>query len=215
MANKNSSNHKNPHFVKREAINFGYKVAKANIFYFVTIFVVLIFANIFFSIVQNLIAGQNQLLLSFVVTVAKTIFGLVTGMGLIKIALMLVDKKKPQVSNILYTKSLVNYFLVSLVSGAIILAGFILFIIPGIIFSIKLQFSTYLVVDKNMGVVDALKKSWNMTKGVKMNLFLLELLLLGINILGIMALIVGLIITVPLAMVAQAFVYRKLLAQVS
>lgn len=202
-------------FSKKEAIDFGFDIAKKNVIFFLSVFAILIIGNILINIVQHFVTQQNQLLLVFVITIFKTIFGLVTGMGLIKISLEFVDKKKPEVSDLFYTKSLVNYFLVSLINGIIVVLGFILLIVPGIIFSIKLQYATYLVVDKNMGVVEALKKSWEMTKGVKMNLFLLDLLFIGINILGVLALLVGLIITVPLTMVASAFVYRKLLARVS
>ena len=207
---------KNPQgFTKREAIDFGFEVAKKNVIFFLSIFAILIIGNILINIIQNFVTQQNQLMFSFIVTVLKTIFGLVTGMGLIKISLEFIDRKKPQVSDLFYTKSIVNYFLVSLINGIIVVLGFILLIVPGIILSIKLQYSTYLVVDKNMGVIESIKKSWEMTKGVKMNLFLLDLLFIGINILGVLALLVGLIITVPLSMVASAFVYRKLLARVS
>ena len=100
--------------------------------------------------------------------------------------------------------------LVSLVKTVAVIVGLILFIVPGIIIGIKLQFASYLVVDKNMGVVDALNKSSEMTKGIKMNLFLFGILLFLINVLGFLALIVGLLVTIPLSMVATAYVYRKL-----
>ena len=101
------------------------------------------------------------------------------------------------------------YIITNVIRQIIIIVGLILFIIPGIIFAIKLQFVDYLIVDKKMGI-DSLSKSWNMTKGVKWNLFLLWILIALINIAGALLLLVGLFITVPLSVVATAYVYRKL-----
>jgi uncharacterized membrane protein len=67
------------------------------------------------------------------------------------------------------------------------------------------------VIDKNLEPVEAVKTSWRMTKGNVWNLFFFGILLGLINILGFLCLIVGLFITVPLSMLATAFVYRKLL----
>ncbi len=43
-----------------------------------------------------------------------------------------------------------------------------------------------------------------------MQIFLLLLALLGINLLGIMALVVGVFVSVPIAMIAFAHAYRTL-----
>jgi uncharacterized membrane protein len=50
-----------------------------------------------------------------------------------------------------------------------------------------------------------------MTRGNTWNLFFFGILIGLINILGLLCLVVGLFITVPLSMLASAFIYRKLL----
>lgn len=201
---------KNRQFSKKEAINFGFEVAKKNIFFFIPLFVVVILTYAVLGFFQ--MALQDAILLSIVASLVRFIVGMMISMGLIKIALEFVGKKKPKLSDVFYKKSLLNFFLVSVVNFLIVFVGFLLLIIPGIIFSIKLQFASYLVVDKGKGVVEALSGSWEMTKGVKWNLFLFWILLALINILGALCLLVGLLITVPLSMVATAYVYRKLLS---
>jgi uncharacterized membrane protein len=129
--------------------------------------------------------------------------------------LKLVDGVKPEFKDLYYITKLFNFMLATLIKGFIVIVGLLLFIIPGIIFSIKLQYTEYFIVDKKMDAIDAIKASWEITKGVKGNLFLLGLLLGLINILGFLCLIVGLVITVPLSMVANAYVYRKLISQSS
>lgn len=196
-------------FVKKEAIDFGFETAKKNLFFFITLFVTIILTYVAVGILQ--VALGKSPLLSLIGLLVRTVVGLVISMGVIKISLEFIDKKKPKLKDLYFTKSILNYFLVSVVKTIIVIIGFILLIIPGIIFSIKLQFASYLVVDKNMGVTEALNKSWEMTKGVKWNLFLFGLLIFLINVIGFLCLIIGLIVTVPLSMVATAYVYRKLL----
>jgi uncharacterized membrane protein len=97
-------------------------------------------------------------------------------------------------------------FLVAL----IIAAGFILFLIPGVIASVGLSFATYLVVDRGAGPMDAIKESWRITKGNKWQLFLLMLTLVLLNILGIVALVVGVLVTIPITWLAVTHAYRTL-----
>ena len=77
---------------------------------------------------------------------------------------------------------------------------------------LKFQFYGYLIIDRNLGVTEALVKSSQITRGAKGQLLLLGLLLGLINIAGFLACFVGLFATVPLTMMAMVFVYRKLLA---
>ncbi|AZR73372.1 hypothetical protein BBF96_08240 [Anoxybacter fermentans] len=88
-----------------------------------------------------------------------------------------------------------------------------LFVIPGIIWWIKFRFFSYFIVDKGFGPIKALKKSSEITRDVKLDLFLFEVLLRFINVVGALCLVVGLVITVPVTLVANAYVYRELLKQ--
>jgi uncharacterized membrane protein len=89
----------------------------------------------------------------------------------------------------------------------------LLLIVPGIIWGIKFCFFDYFVVDKRLGPIEALKRSSAITRGVKWDLFVFFLMLTGINLLGAFCLLIGLFAAIPTTMVAQAFVYRRLLAQ--
>ena len=48
---------------------------------------------------------------------------------------------------------------------AILGIGFLLFIVPGLIFGCRLAFVPYLVMDKGLDPVAAIEKSWFMTRG--------------------------------------------------
>jgi len=78
---------------------------------------------------------------------------------------------------------------------------------------LKFTFYSYFIVDKGAGPIEALKLSSKITDKVKWRLLLLSLTLAGINILGFLALFVGLFITIPLSTIAKAKVYRQLSEQ--
>ena len=199
----------NKGFFKKEAIGYGFELAKKNLLFFILLFVIVMLITAVMTSLR--LATIHSPLAAFVIWIAQTVLDLVVGMGLIYISLKFLDKKKPTYKDLFYYKPIVNYFLTSVVRGLIILVGFILLIVPGIIFAVRLKFAVYLVIDKNLDPVEAIKTSWRMTKGSAWNLFFFGILLGLINILGFICLIVGLFITVPLSMLATTFVYRKLL----
>ena len=93
--------------------------------------------------------------------------------------------------------------LASLLMTVIIGIGFVLLIVPGIIFACRLAFVPYLVVDKSEKAVDAISKSWEMTKGFGWKIFGMGLLSILIAIGGFILLFVGIL---PAAMwIGSAF----------
>ena len=200
-------------FVKREAIDFGFNVAKQNILFFLGIFVIWAFATIISSTVRGSLDDNRQFLISFLFSLLMWVVSSIISMGIINISLMFAENKKPELKDIFYTQKVFNFILMSIIRTIIVIGGFILFIVPGIILSIKFSFADYLIVDKKLDAIASLKKSWEITKGVKANLFIFRILLGLINVVGFLCLLLGLLVTVPLTMVASAYVYKKLLSQ--
>jgi uncharacterized membrane protein len=207
------STSKSKNFSIKEAVNFGFKLAKENIVFFIGVIAVWIIITIFSSSIQNILEANKQYLIAFSFIVFMWVVNISISMGMISIVLKLIDNKKPKLKDLYYTKSMINYIHVSLLKAFISLLGLILLIFPVFIYIIRLQFVSYLIIDKGMEPFDALSKSWEITRGNTWKLFFFSLILLLINILGLLVFIVGLFITVPLTMIANAYVYRKLLAQ--
>ncbi|MFC2032557.1 hypothetical protein ACFLUS_04245 [Chloroflexota bacterium] len=101
-----------------------------------------------------------------------------------------------------------NAVLVSFLVFVIIGIGFILLIVPGIIFACKLVFTPYLVVDRKMGVIEAIKESWRMTGGHAWKVFLIGLLAIPIFIAGLICLGVGVIISIMWITLTFASLYH-------
>jgi uncharacterized membrane protein len=93
-----------------------------------------------------------------------------------------------------------------------IFIGVPLVLIPIIILGLGLTFAPYLIVDRGMQPVGSLKESWRITDGNKWRIFLLGLALLGINILGVLAIVIGVLVSVPITLLAVVHAYRFLQA---
>jgi uncharacterized membrane protein len=101
------------------------------------------------------------------------------------------------------------------VVGVIVVVGLILFIVPGIVFALRLQYATYVLIDKKLNIFDAVRESWNITKGSTMNLLGFAVVSFFVAMGGAMLLGVGLLLAIPTIMIATAYIYRKLSVKTS
>jgi uncharacterized membrane protein len=106
----------------------------------------------------------------------------------------------------LFVRYLVTIFLVA--CGTII--GLVLLIVPGIIFAIACGFARFIIVERDVKPLAALKESARLTKGNRLNLFGLMLVLIVVNIVGALALLVGLFVSIPVSVLALVHAYRTL-----
>lgn len=88
--------------------------------------------------------------------------------------------------------------------------GFVLLIVPGIILGLGLFFTPYFVADSELGVVDALKASWQATDGHKASLFVFGIVLFFLNLLGAIPCGLGLFVTGPMSVLSFAIVYTRI-----
>lgn len=145
---------------------------------------------------------------------ASLVIGQIVAIGLTRISLRICDGQQPEYSDLYNGLPLFfKYLLASILYGLIVAAGLILLVVPGIMWAVRFGLFGFLVVDQGAGPVEALLRSSALTQGARWNLFVFGLMLFGIVVLGALALVVGLFLAVPTALVAAAYVYRRLLAQ--
>jgi uncharacterized membrane protein len=106
-------------------------------------------------------------------------------------------------------RKFVYYFIASITTSVIILVGFVLFIVPGCIAMSTLIFTPYLIMNKNLKPIDAMKESRRLTKGIRMKIFMMVLLSVLVNILGLICFGFGLLFTIPLTLIAFSLAYKK------
>ena len=92
-------------------------------------------------------------------------------------------------------------------------AGCILFILPGIYILFRFMYAPLATLDQDLSLGEALAESTRLTKGVKWDLFLFGLAGFGLMLLGLLALIVGVIPAALTFQVASAWVYLDLKKQ--
>lgn len=195
-------------FSKKELIKKGWERTKEHARLLLKILLVFILLSLVSSIVNVTMEGSAIALL---VNIASTIIQTVFEIGFITIGLEIVDGKKPGFKDLYSHYPLfLPFFLTSLIFWIMVLVGLILLIVPGIYLAVKYQFTSFVVVDKKLSYWTAIKKAGELTQGRWMKIFLFDLTLIGLNILGLLALGVGLLLTIPTSFFAAAYLYRKL-----
>ena len=85
-----------------------------------------------------------------------------------------------------------------------------LYFLPCFYMWIKIQFFPYFIISEELGPIDSLKKSYEITEGQSTNLVLFLMLLMIINLLGLIPFGLGLLITIPFSFVATGVMFSVL-----
>ena len=87
----------------------------------------------------------------------------------------------------------------------------LLIIVPAAYVSIRLQFYDYFLIDNECSILESIINSAKITKGYAWQLFLLGAILTIIVLISIIPLGAGLIISIPLGITVNTYVYLKLI----
>ena len=101
-----------------------------------------------------------------------------------------------------------NVILASILVGVLTAIGFILFVIPGVIVAFLSWWTLQFVIDRDEPAIEGIRSSFRAISSQAGTLLLLALALIGINILGAIPLGLGLLVTVPLSIIASTYAYR-------
>lgn len=152
--------------------------------------------------------GPTVNILAFIV---NWFFQIVAGMGMIAFLLKAHDDiEDVRLADFWHPQPFWYYVGASLLALLIMLGGLILLIVPGIVWGIMFGFATYLVIDKGLAPAAALRESRRMTYGYKGRLFLLGVLSGLVALLGIVCLIVGIFVALPVTALAYVHAFREL-----
>jgi uncharacterized membrane protein len=107
-----------------------------------------------------------------------------------------------------------NYFVPALVASLLIsllvFAGTLACLIPGLVVAAALKFTYIFIIDKRMDFWPAIQASHAVVKSDYVGFTLFLLAMAGVNILGFLCLIVGLLVTIPLSFAAITLAYREI-----
>lgn len=194
-------------------LRFGWETFKKRPWFFIGITALVMILS---GVASNLGSYDSHTQGALVVFALAGVFISIVGQTLIKmgmIAFSLKAHESPESARVrdLWAPDMFwQYLGASILVGLGVVLGLVLLIVPGIILALRWLFVQYLVIDRKLGVMDSLKESARITYGYKWKLLVLLLAVAGINILGILALIVGLLVTIPVTTLALVHAYRTL-----
>jgi len=154
--------------------------------------------------------------------------------GFIILVLNVVDKNNPKIENIFegfqkFGRFLGVYWLMVLIMalcyipGAIFVAlgasrestflmiiGALLILFIVLPIGIRLSMSFFIIADSDSTITEAIKKSFEITKGNILKILLYAIISVGIYILGFICLIIGILVAIPIIWIGFASIYRQL-----
>jgi hypothetical protein len=199
-----------PAFTIGQALRFGWEKTKEHLWFLISVILIVLVIVALPQALQAAI-GDNHPVLSALIALSSIMLQFIVTLGVLRIALNIFDSKKADLSDLFdATHLFFKYLWASIIYCLICLGGLLLLIVPGIIWAIKYQFYPYFIVDQNGKGWESLKKSGAITHGHKWHLFGFGIVLVLINIAGLCALVVGVLVTAIISLNAVTFVYRSL-----
>ncbi|MDR1380773.1 MAG: hypothetical protein LBJ47_04755 [Tannerella sp.] len=132
-------------------------------------------------------------------------------LGYLKNCFQTLDGEEPQFSSYgQVSRKLISFIAASFLFAVITSIGFALLVIPGIYLTLRLQFFIASMVDEDTGIIGSLKRSWEITRGQTLRLFVVMLIMALISFAGQIALFVGIFAAIPLNVLMYGVVFRRL-----
>ncbi len=147
-------------------------------------------------IVSQIVIG----LVSYPLSAGMTMLGIKRSVGEPANAFMIFD----------YYSKTISIFLLYVLMMILIFIGLILLILPGIYLMVAYSMAMPLLVEKNMGIWEALETSRKRINKCWFEMLVLYILMIVLFIVAALPLGIGLIWAVPFAIVLMAVVYRNL-----
>ena len=192
-----------------EAVRFGWRTVQQHFpFIILTIAVAVVVPMVIDWGGEHAFHRRGQ---QFLMTLIDIVVSATFALGLFKIYLRFRDGEKPIFENLFDGVARAHVWVgASIIMTVAVVMGLVLLVVPGIIMLLRLWFVGFVLVDERTGPIDAIQRSWDLTRGRTMDLLVFFIVLVGLNLLGVVCLGVGLLVTVPISGLAMAYIYREL-----
>lgn len=154
-----------------------------------------LFASLLFTAVSGLVLFVVQFLIQAAITRA---------------ALALTDGRPIELQTLFSTDQLPAVVLGSILISIAASIGLLLCIVPGIIVYFFAQFFVHFAIDKRLDAIAAIKASFAFVNANVGQVLVFSLLFLVAYVVGAILCGVGLLVAVPVAIIAQAYTFRRL-----
>lgn len=141
-------------------------------------------------------------------TLVIAVVGIFIQAAFVQGALHETDGNRPSFGSFFQFRNVTAIIIASLIVGVATTIGMLLFIIPGLVIMFLTWWTMQFVIDQNQDAVTAVKSSYHAISQNVGPLFLLALALVGLNIVGALLCLVGLLVSGPLTLIASTYAYR-------
>jgi hypothetical protein len=168
-----------------------------------------------FTLIMLLVSAIPQVLPDRIKPLGSIVSSVVSGplgAGFYIVAFKLIKQRATTFSD--FFRGFNNFlplFLASLVTGILMLIGFVLLIIPGIYLAVAWMFTTLFIVDRKFDFWDAMESSRKVISRKWFSWFGFLIVLTLVNAVGFFLFGVGLLVTVPLSVCATAIAYQDIM----
>lgn len=145
---------------------------------------------------------------SIIGNIVTAVVGYIIQAAFVRGALSEVDGRKPAFGTFLQVGAVGAVILAGLLVGIATSIGLVLCILPGLVIAFLTWWTMQFVVDRNQDAITAIKSSYKAVTSNAGTLILLALALVGINIVGALLCGLGLLVSVPVSIIASTYAYR-------
>ncbi|MCX5045287.1 hypothetical protein OG921_19155 [Aldersonia sp. NBC_00410] len=201
-----------PQFSVGAAIGYGWEKYKNNALVWIGIALAAILIQAVLRFVFNgfSVTSTNFSVLSIVGALVLFVVGVLIQAAFVQGALHEVDGRRPNFESFFRWENIGQLVIASLLVGLATWIGLILCIIPGIVIGFLLFYTLQFVIDQRQDAVDAMKSSYKLISANVGPLLLLALACIGLNIVGALLCLVGLLVSAPVTLIAVTYAYRVL-----
>jgi hypothetical protein len=210
-----------------DAFNYGWKKFQEYLGPILIAMVLFIVINIAVNLIGSLFIGgigeitdPDDIGIGMFFSFGYFVFGLLSALvslliqaAVVRGALDITKGERIELSTFLSTENLGQIILASILLAVGATIGFILCIVPGLILLFYSQFTYQFIIDKGLPAWDAIKASFDLVNrnlGTVVVLFLASILAFFI---GAILCGVGLLVTIPVTIIATAYAYRMMTGQ--
>jgi uncharacterized membrane protein len=196
-----------PRFTISDAVTYSWNACLRNAGPYLLVSFVVFAGN---TAVVVLAAANTNTGLQLAFELLGALIDLLLLLGLIRASLEVVDGRTPRLGEVFRPDGYGPYLVASIFFLVGAYVGTILLVVPGLVFAVVFQFYGYVVAEHpDISATLALRRSAEITRGARVRLIGLAVVLVLVNLAGVMC-VVGLILTYGVSALALAYVYRAL-----
>lgn len=191
-----------------ECLKFGWESFKKRALFLVGLTLIIIAV----SMASSYIFGNfSNGILAFIGFLASLSVSILLDMGVTAFVLKYHDNvDAPKYSDLWHPQPFLYYAGATVLSALMVMIGLVLLVVPGIIFALSLMFVKFVVIERGLAPIEAMKESARIAKGHRWELLILLLAIIAINVIGAIPFGLGLLVTIPVSALAVAHKYRSL-----